>query len=262
VTQCPSCGSALPAHHAFCGHCGAPMRGSYAGSSASQDTLFFGPLQTPGRAKLIVIRGEGGAGVSYALNATEHVAGRTSGVILFQDDPYLSDEHANFRYREGELYLSDLGSRNGTFLRLRGPEELRDGMVFSCGQQVLRVDRIEGRSEYPSADGTLHYVSPHRNERIRVVQLLEGGLLGRTVSSPVDELTIGREGCDLCVPNDAHLSRRHAKVALERDGRIRLTDLGSKNGTFVRLEEEVHLQHGDYVFLGKELLRVEIIGSS
>jgi pSer/pThr/pTyr-binding forkhead associated (FHA) protein len=237
------------------------MRGSYAGSSASQDTLFFGPLQTPGRAKLIVIRGEGGAGISYALNATEHVAGRTAGVILFPDDPYLSDEHANFRYRDGKLYLVDLDSQNGTFVRLREPRLLEDGEVLACGQQVLRVERLEGRSEYPAADGTLHYVSPSRHERLRVVQLLDGGLLGRAVSSPVDEVTIGREACDLTVPNDAHLSRRHAKVTLERDGRIRLTDLGSKNGTFVRLDREVRLLHGDYVFIGKELLRVEIIGS-
>ena len=37
-----------------------------------------------------------------------------------------------------------------------------------------------------------------------------------------------------------------------------LTDLGSKNGTFVRINDESPLDHGDYVFLGQQLLRVEI----
>ena len=35
-------------------------------------------------------------------------------------------------------------------------------------------------------------------------------------------------------------------------------DLGSKNGTFLRLKEESLLSHGDYVFIGQQLLRVEI----
>jgi pSer/pThr/pTyr-binding forkhead associated (FHA) protein len=37
-----------------------------------------------------------------------------------------------------------------------------------------------------------------------------------------------------------------------------ISDLGSKNGTFVRIGDETQLIHGDYVFLGQQLLRVEI----
>jgi pSer/pThr/pTyr-binding forkhead associated (FHA) protein len=37
-----------------------------------------------------------------------------------------------------------------------------------------------------------------------------------------------------------------------------VTDLGSKNGTFTRIAGESPLEHGDYVFLGQQLLRVEI----
>ena len=38
-------------------------------------TMFFGANQAPGRAKLIVIKGEGMDGVTYQLNATEHWPG-------------------------------------------------------------------------------------------------------------------------------------------------------------------------------------------
>jgi hypothetical protein len=37
-----------------------------------------------------------------------------------------------------------------------------------------------------------------------------------------------------------------------------LTDLNSRNGTYVRLRAEKELSHGDYLFLGRKLLRVEI----
>jgi hypothetical protein len=40
--------------------------------------------------------------------------------------------------------------------------------------------------------------------------------------------------------------------------RITLTDTGSRNGTFARIEEARELFHGDYLFVGQQLLRVEI----
>ena len=47
-------------------------------------------------------------------------------------------------------------------------------------------------------------------------------------------------------------------VKFGADGQVTLTDLGSKNGTFVRITDESPLNHGDYVFLGQQLLRVEV----
>ena len=41
--------------------------------------------------------------------------------------------------------------------------------------------------------------------------------------------------------------------------RLTLTDLTSKNGTFLRIAGERALVHGDYVFMGQQLLRVEIV---
>jgi DNA-binding NtrC family response regulator len=66
-----------------------------------------------------------------------------------------------------------------------------------------------------------------------------------------DELVIGRdEGCGLRL-HDADVSRRHAR--LHRDGdAIVLSDLGSRNGTFVNARRIVHapLARGDVVRLG------------
>ena len=54
------------------------------------------------------------------------------------------------------------------------------------------------------------------------------------------------------------LSGKHAQVSFS-DAGLMLTDLGSKNGTFLRINKEAALNHGDYIFMGQQLLRVEIV---
>ena len=38
------------------------------------------------------------------------------------------------------FFISDLESRNGTFLRMRGDQVLKDGDCFFVGKQLLRVE--------------------------------------------------------------------------------------------------------------------------
>ena len=89
MRACPSCGAEIPADNRFCGNCGSKVEPlvSGGGGSGPAKTMFFGASQAPGRAKLTVIKGEGMDGVTYLLNATEHLAGRTEGAIMFPDDP-------------------------------------------------------------------------------------------------------------------------------------------------------------------------------
>ncbi len=78
----------------------------------------------------------------------------------------------------------------------------------------------------------------------------------RPVKSP--GFVLGRsEDCDLVYPND-NVSSRHARVTLESNGRLRITDLGSANGTFINGKR---VQNGlvvpaDKVRLGKTELNV------
>ena len=124
MRACPNCGAEIPAENRFCGNCGSkvePLVGGGAGGGGPAKTMFFGATQAPGRAKLTVIKGEGMDGVTYLLNATEHMAGRTEGAIMFPDDPLLSPRHANFIYRDGRLHVLDEGSVNGVFIRIKAP---------------------------------------------------------------------------------------------------------------------------------------------
>lgn len=252
---CSNCKAVVPEEHFYCGRCGASY--GEADKEQANETLFFGAMQAPGRAKLILISGEGLEGLSYHLNSTEHVAGRESGVILFPDDEHLDDEHATFFYRSNELYLRDEQSLNGTFLRIRQPRRLDDGDEFMVGRQRFRVEMLNLQQEYVAADGTHSYTSPGTDYRFRLVQLVEGRKPGAAYCSPDNSLTIGREGTDVLFADDRHISREHARVQFD-DGQVVLTDLDSKNGTFVRIDDEESLSHGDYVFMGSELVRIEI----
>jgi pSer/pThr/pTyr-binding forkhead associated (FHA) protein len=219
--------------------------------------MFFGAMQAPGRAKLILIRGEGLEGLSYHLNATEHVAGRKQGAILFPEDNYLSPRHATFVYRDNILYLRDEHSHNGTFLRVREPRRLENAAEVMVGEQLLRVEILNLRREYPMSEDTLMYISPPKDYKFRVVQVLRGGKPGAAFCTVNNDILIGREGCDMNFPDDRHMSRKHVRLTW-RDGKVEVEDMNSKNGTFVRIRGEERLFHGDYVYFGSELMRVEI----
>ena len=262
--RCPSCGADVAAHHRFCGACGKPMPAEtpVAGKRPGPKTMFFGAMQAPGRAKLILIKGEGMDGVSYVLSATEHTAGRSEGAILFPDDPLLSPRHANFIYKDGKLHVRDESSVNGVFVRIIRPMMVDTGATFLVGEQLLRVDACPPDTvPVPDPDGTYFYGSPKRPSKLILTQLLAGGQPGMIFRARDDSLSIGREGNDINFPDDPFISGRHALVqATETPNglRFQIADLGSKNGTFVRVHNETPLFHGDYVFLGQQLLRVEI----
>lgn len=98
-------------------------------------TVFFGDMQNPAKAKLILIRGEGMDGLSFHLKAERHIVGR-NGQLPFPDDPFVSRHHANFFYRNGKLVVKDEGSLNGVYIRVRGTVEITPGDTFLAGERA------------------------------------------------------------------------------------------------------------------------------
>jgi pSer/pThr/pTyr-binding forkhead associated (FHA) protein len=252
---CRSCSTPVPLSHKFCGRCGAAIPPEILNAR----TQFFGQLQMPGKAKLILIRGEGIEGLSYQLNAEQHVVGR-NGQLVFPDDPYVSPRHANLFYRNGKLFVRDEGSLNGVFWRVRGSVDLAPGDLFLAGEQLFRVEGSPRPNDGPAPDGTYFYTSPKHQTQFKISQVLEGGALGMAVCARGTSLQIGREGADLNFAADLYMSASHCKLD-ESAGKITLTDLNSRNGTYVRLKAEKELGSGDYLFIGRKLLRVEITPS-
>ncbi len=257
MKTCSSCGNHVPGDDRFCGKCGAKMPDAEAPLAGK--TMFFSGAQIPGRAKLILIKGDSGDGVAYQLNGTEHVVGRAEGAILFPEDTLISPRHASFIYRDGKLFVRDEGSTNGIFMRIHDPVQIESGGLFLIGEQLLQIEAsAPDFGPQPDSEGTYFYASPKRASKMRLIQRLRGGEIGVIFRARGESISIGREGNDVNFPDDPFISGHHAQIAIGADGRFTLTDSNSKNGTFVRVADEAPLVHGDYVFLGRQLLRVEL----
>ncbi|HEU0032890.1 MAG TPA: FHA domain-containing protein [Kofleriaceae bacterium] len=284
-TECGKCGLRVAPGTRFCPNCGAriaiPQPVSFEGMetrvgpgprpSGSQptmepgptekqarSTLFFGGAVQSARAKLTLIRGDGEDGVTFTLAGTEHLAGRGDCPISFPDDPFLSPTHANFIYAQGKLVVRDVDSLNGVFVRITKRTELQPGGTVLMGEQVLTIYPAPQPEDLPDSEGTYYSASIMRPATLELRQNLRGGQIGWVYRPDGEAVTLGREGNDINFPDDPFISGHHAEIRLT-DGVLSVTDLGSRNGTFIRINGEHVLEHGDYVFLGQQLLRVEIV---
>ena len=163
------------------------------------------------------------------------------------DDPVLSRRHARLaRDAEGRLTIEDLGSANGTFVngqRVQAPRTLEVGDLVSVGETVLEVTETPSAAAVESSEELLVIEGPFAGRRLAA----DGLVLGRSVAGPGG------------MPDDPELSRRHARVGRDADGRLTIEDLGSANGTFVN-GVQVHapevLNVGDVVRIGLTILQL------
>jgi pSer/pThr/pTyr-binding forkhead associated (FHA) protein len=205
------------------------------------------------RARVVTIAKDGGEGASFTIGETLDF-GRTEGEVTLPDDRYLSPRHARISRRGGRLFLRDLGSTNGLFLRLRGPageggsgdgdtsagngansgngasggnaasrgmslaHPLRDQDLLLVGQQVLRFEVVNDAEEGlgpASQHGTLLFGSPATPRYARLCQRTVEGVVRDVFYIRKAETVLGRESGDVVFTEDPFLSRRHATLRME-----------------------------------------------
>jgi len=214
---------------------------------------------------LVAILKDGSDGRAYPIMDDPTDVGRSEGHILLADDPYLSPRHVRLFPRADGLLVRDLDSLNGVYVRLRDPVELFDGDTVLLGQQLLRFEVLP-ETELPLGPamhrGVLVFGTPEVPRLARLVQYTTEGV-GRDVHYLYrDESVIGREQGDIVCTDDPFMSRRHAAVALDRSARrFVLRDLGSSNGTAVRVRGERLLRPGDQFRIGRHLFRYDRAGA-
>jgi pSer/pThr/pTyr-binding forkhead associated (FHA) protein len=248
------------------------------------------PSTAPQRGRLVVIAKSGADGPSYPFGDLLDI-GRVEGNVIVGEDPYLSPRHVRILWQGGKLFLRDLASTNGVYLRLapsrdtslrRNPDSpevavpLVDQDLILVGQQVLRFDILkEGEGGFGPAQehGTLLFGSPAAPRYARLCQRTVEGIARDVYYVRKVETVLGRESGDVVFTEDPFLSRRHAAIRLlSRDGsvqgskpppgdaRFALVDLGSSNGTFLRIRGDVELSPGDHFRVGQQLFRVDFDG--
>jgi pSer/pThr/pTyr-binding forkhead associated (FHA) protein len=72
----------------------------------------------------------------------ELTVGRAAGCQVTIDDTYASQLHARVFSRDGQLFVEDLGSTNGTYInraKVQGPQVMRRGDRLQVGNTVMEL---------------------------------------------------------------------------------------------------------------------------
>lgn len=146
--------------------------------------------------------------------------GRHTSNTLVIPEAGISRFHCEITFCDGQFGVKDLGSTTGSFFYLRphGHFQIFPGLMVKLGETEMQV--------LSQSAGEL------------TVLFTEGPLAGHKVTIPPAGITIGRVADNaLVLVQDGTVSAHHAMIFLEQ-GSFYITDLGSCNGTCLRLSAE------------------------
>ena len=166
--------------------------------------------------RLVVVHRDGTDGITYNLLGDQIDIGRTEGDLLFED-PHLAPRHARIVASLTGRVLTPLETRNGVYVRLRGPVDLQDGDYVLMGKQVLRFELVSEpeRNVRPALEhGVVVFGTPVRPPWARLRQITPAGV-GRDIFHLTrPDMVLGREIGDIIFSEDEFMSRRHAQVSV------------------------------------------------
>jgi hypothetical protein len=224
------------------------------------DTLVDGKAGPAKFGSLVGVNRDGSDGDTIELTGDAFDIGRTEGSLNFGDDPYLAARHARLLPSGGKVTLRPLDTVNGVYLRVHGACDLGPGDQFLVGKELLRFEPCAPEERDPPSlveHGVRLFGSAPREAWGRLRQLTVAGTTRDVWHLVRPELVLGREEGDVTFPDDEFMSRRHA--AVKKVGpKAKLEDLGSSNGTFVRIRADRELKPGDVLRMGDQLLRFEL----
>ncbi|HEY4122443.1 MAG TPA: FHA domain-containing protein [Byssovorax sp.] len=248
--MCPQCEHPNPANNKFCASCGFKLARPVLSDVPPAAT----PAASSSGVVLTALRADGTEAGTYALPSGTVTIGRDTGAI-FAGDSYLSPRHATFTPRGGKLYVHDEQSLNGVYKKLRRDEPIIIGMseIFRIGQEIIRFEPLTPLA--PTGDGVERLGSPAKGYIGRIALVIGRDATGNAYPVPETGLHLGRERGDVLFPEDGYVSGLHCRLSWQ-NSQLLLTDLGSSNGTFVRLTGEVDIVHGDILLMGQQLFRI------
>ena len=231
MTTCTYCGRANEPGALFCMDCGKPL-GKAAAAKKAVPTPVPGDASAPAPAPMVPDLG----------NSTPAPAGRAcpfcNGTI---EGPQPYCPHCGRR-------LSAPGS---------GPACAR------CGSPVVSGTRFCATCGSPIDEAGLSRPSsrpaPRTEFLVRLVLMNDTGDDVQTFETRSTDTTIGRGEGNVQFPDDAFMSPLHAKLSWE-DSKLMARDLGSRNGTWVFLEEPHRLTEGDLLLIGSQIVRFRRLG--
>jgi pSer/pThr/pTyr-binding forkhead associated (FHA) protein len=89
--------------------------------------------------RLCLVVGREGSGNAFPIPADGMHIGRERGDVVFPEDGYVSGLHCRIHKDGQDVFLTDVGSSNGTFTRVTSEQPLRRGELLLMGQQLFRA---------------------------------------------------------------------------------------------------------------------------
>ena len=196
------------------------------------------PVEEACHLKLKVVQG-GEPEREYDISFQPMIIGRGDDVAVQLDaNTPVSQRHALLTVDDDELLITNLDSHSGTYVdgaKITEPTPLHVASRVQIGGQVLEVVAFR-------RDASVLGVS---------FEVVEGPDVGQVHWVHFKEMTVGRSAAARIKFADSTgtLSRLHARFYL-KSGEVYLTDLGSKNGTYVdgfRIEESTVIEQGMHI---------------
>jgi pSer/pThr/pTyr-binding forkhead associated (FHA) protein len=244
----------VPGAFKFCGVCGAQLAEPAQVPRATADVAQQPARQERPRAVITLIRPDGSEGGTHDLGEGENRVGR-SHASIFETDGYLSPDHAELIVNAAGAVVRDLDSLNGVFLRMTEEEGIEGGQILRIGQELLRFDFLEPPA--PLEDGTEVMGSPNPGYWGKITVVIGNGVDGSAYPLLGDSVTLGRERGDINFPDDGYVSGLHARLSC-RDGKVFLADMGSSNGTFIKIQGEREIPNDSFILLGQQLFKLTL----
>ncbi len=103
-------------------------------------TYFYSSPKWPSSFRVVQVFEGGGRGACVLARGTTLQIGSAFGDFVFPSDPLVTDQHCLIEEQAGTILLTDLGSRTGVFVRIKGEQELLQGDEVLVGRTRLAVE--------------------------------------------------------------------------------------------------------------------------
>ena len=126
----------------------------------------------------------------------------------------------------------------------------------SCGTRYGEEDR-EGYRWQKTLCFSIADLPDIASSKCRLVIVNPDGTDGEVYNIKDDLALIGRTDGDIVLLDDTYISEKHARL-FKKEGEYIIEDLGSLNGVYYKVQDELDVNDGDFIRIGSQLLRISI----
>ncbi len=264
AARCSRCRAKLEPNANVCHLCGhhvgdevVPGRDE---AERGRDTAKISLKRKPAGYLISVSSVDGRETVKVPIFVGKNTLGRENCDLQFPEDDLLSPTHLLLEVGVENVNLSCPGSRNGTYVRMSDQVKLDHGDLFRLGQQLLKFEELEKLAAViaSSEDGVQVLGSPAGPKAWgRLTQVITDDENGSSFLLTSENVFLGRERGNITFPGDRYISGTHAVIARRADGTY-LRDVGSSNGTYIRVPGDMVIESGQYFLAGRQLFKLYI----